>query len=93
MPESVPVRRRTHVQTPSSSAGKAVSKVVDASPSLEMAERFGIVDERPAGAKALAVLARMSMETLPQLWLIGFILAMIFGGCCSNVFALEAIIK
>ena len=38
-------------------------------------------------------IGRIFIETIPQWLTIGAMLALIFGGCCSNVFALEAIIK
>ncbi len=68
-------------------------KVINAAPSLEKAEMFGIDDGRPTSSKIMALLGRMFMETIPQWLAIGAMLSLIFGGCCSNVFALEAIVK
>ncbi|EEY18989.1 UDP-N-acetylglucosamine transporter YEA4 [Verticillium alfalfae VaMs.102] len=36
---------------------------------------------------------RLAVDALPQWLAIGVMLGLIFGGCCSNVYALEAIIK
>ncbi|KAH8820537.1 UAA transporter family-domain-containing protein [Xylogone sp. PMI_703] len=70
-----------------------VPKVINAGPSLENAELYGIQDERTMFSKAMALAGRMFIETIPQWLTIGVMLSLIFGGCCSNVFALEAIIK
>ncbi|KAK7924628.1 hypothetical protein PG985_006682 [Apiospora marii] len=68
-------------------------KVINAGPSLEQAERYGIHDQRPTLSKIMALAGRIFIETIPQLLAVGVMLGLIFGGCCSNVFALEAIIK
>ncbi|KAK8126291.1 UDP-N-acetylglucosamine transporter YEA4 [Apiospora kogelbergensis] len=68
-------------------------KVINAGPSLEQAERYGIHDQRPTLSKIMALAGRIFIETIPQWLAIGVMLGLIFGGCCSNVFALEAIIK
>ncbi|KAK8049103.1 upd-c transporter [Apiospora phragmitis] len=68
-------------------------KVINAGPSLEQAERYGIHDQRPTRSKIMALAGRIFIETIPQWLAIGVMLGLIFGGCCSNVFALEAIIK
>ncbi|KAK8083007.1 hypothetical protein PG996_001788 [Apiospora saccharicola] len=68
-------------------------KVINAGPSLEQAERYGIQDQRPISFKIMALAGRIFIETIPQLLAVGVMLGLIFGGCCSNVFALEAIIK
>ncbi|CRK19706.1 hypothetical protein BN1708_000371, partial [Verticillium longisporum] len=50
--------------------------------------------ERQALSQGPATLARrLVVDTLPQWLAIGVMLGLIFGGCCSNVYALEAIIK
>ncbi|ROW11485.1 hypothetical protein VMCG_01398 [Cytospora schulzeri] len=41
----------------------------------------------------MGMLGRIFIETIPQWLAVGAMLALIFGGCCSNVFALEAIIQ
>ncbi|KAK3952583.1 UAA transporter family-domain-containing protein [Pseudoneurospora amorphoporcata] len=68
-------------------------RVINAAPSLEKAEMYGIDDNRPFFSRAMALAGRMFIETIPQWIAIGVMLSLIFGGCCSNVFALESIIK
>lgn len=60
-------------------------KVINAAPSLQRAEMYGIDDERPTSSKIMALIGRMFMETIPQWLAVGAMLALIFGGCCSNV--------
>lgn len=71
----------------------AAPRVINAAPLLEKAERYGIDDDRPMYSRAMALAGRIFIETIPQWLAIGAMLSLIFGGCCSNVFALEAIIK
>ncbi|KAH9883199.1 UAA transporter family-domain-containing protein [Xylariomycetidae sp. FL2044] len=74
--------------------GKPITpKVINAAPSLEKAELYGIHDQRPAHSKLMGLAGRIFIETIPQWLAVGAMLGLIFGGCCSNVFALEAIIK
>ncbi|KAH6646491.1 UAA transporter [Truncatella angustata] len=68
-------------------------KVINAGPSLEKAQMYGITDQRPAYSKLMGLAGRIFIETIPQWLAVGAMLSLIFGGCCSNVFALEAIIK
>lgn len=68
-------------------------KVINAGPSLEKAQMYGITDQRPAYSKFVGLAGRIFIETIPQWLAVGAMLSLIFGGCCSNVFALEAIIK
>ncbi len=68
-------------------------RVIDAAPSLAKAEMYGIDDNRPVFSRAMALAGRMFIETIPQWLAVGAMLSLIFGGCCSNVFALESIIK
>lgn len=68
-------------------------RVINAAPSLEKAEIHGIDDQRPMFSKIMGMLGRIFIETIPQWLAVGAMLALIFGGCCSNVFALEAIIQ
>lgn len=68
-------------------------RVINAAPSLEKAEIHGIDDQRPMSSKIMGMLGRIFIETIPQWLAVGVMLGLIFGGCCSNVFALEAIIK
>lgn len=63
-----------------------VPKVINAAPSLEKAEMYGIVeDARPASKRMLALAGRVFIETIPQWLAVGAMLGLIFGGCCSNV--------
>jgi len=65
--------------------GEMVPKVINAAPSLEKAEMYGIDNERPASSKVMALVGRMFIETIPQWLAVGAMLSLIFGGCCSNV--------
>ncbi|KAH8905497.1 UAA-domain-containing protein [Coniochaeta sp. PMI_546] len=69
------------------------TRVINAAPSLEKAEMYGIDDNRPVFSRFMALAGRMFIETIPQWLAVGAMLSLIFGGCCSNVFALEAIVK
>ncbi|KAB5580419.1 hypothetical protein GE09DRAFT_1212871 [Coniochaeta sp. 2T2.1] len=69
------------------------TRVINAAPSLEKAEMYGIDDNRPVFSRFMALAGRMFIETIPQWLAVGAMLSLIFGGCCSNVFALEAIIQ
>ena len=60
-------------------------KVINAGPSLEQAERYGIHDQRPTLSKIMALAGRIFIETIPQWVAVGVMLSLIFGGCCSNV--------
>jgi hypothetical protein len=62
-----------------------VPKVINAAPSLEKAEMYGIDDERPTSKRMMAWAGRLFIETIPQWLAVGGMLALIFGGCCSNV--------
>ncbi len=76
-----------------SGASTPSPRVINAAPSLEKAEMYGIDDNRPVFSRAMALAGRVFIETIPQWLTVGAMLALIFGGCCSNVFALESIIK
>lgn len=69
------------------------TRVINAAPSLEKAEMYGIDDNRPVFSRFMALVGHMFIETIPQWLAVGAMLSLIFGGCCSNVFALEAIIQ
>ncbi|KAJ2986727.1 hypothetical protein NUW58_g4890 [Xylaria curta] len=73
--------------------GAVTPKVINAGPSLEKAELYGIHDQRSTHSKLMGLAGRIFIETIPQWLTVGAMLALIFGGCCSNVFALEAIVK
>lgn len=60
-------------------------KIIDAGPSLQKAEMYGIDDPRPASSKMMAMAGRVFIETIPQLLAVLGMLGLIFGGCCSNV--------
>jgi solute carrier family 35 (UDP-xylose/UDP-N-acetylglucosamine transporter), member B4 len=68
-------------------------RVINAAPSLEKAARYGIDDNRTVSSRVMALMGRMFIETIPAWLSVGAMLALIFGGCCSNVFALESIIQ
>ncbi|TVY78180.1 UDP-N-acetylglucosamine transporter yea4 [Lachnellula suecica] len=100
-------RRRSTLRDLQSTAASdgdiIVPKVINAAPSLEKAEMYGIDDTRSASSRMLAMAGRIFIETIPQWLAVGAMLGLIFGGCCSNsrreayrvpkVFALEAIVK
>ncbi|KAI1459421.1 UAA transporter family-domain-containing protein [Annulohypoxylon moriforme] len=92
---SVPRRRQTLRDSHAASRnGTAMTpKVINAGPSLEKAELYGIDDQRPTFSKIMGLAGRIFIETIPQWLAVGAMLGLIFGGCCSNVFALEAIIN
>ncbi|KAI8629293.1 UAA transporter family-domain-containing protein [Xylariaceae sp. FL1651] len=73
--------------------GAVTPKVINAGPSLEKAELYGIHDQRSTHSKLMGLAGRIFIETIPQWLTVGAMLGLIFGGCCSNVFALEAIVK
>lgn len=84
-------RRRSTLRDLQASSNAAVDgdiivpKIIDARPSLEKAEMYGIDDTRPASSKMMALAGRIFIETIPQWLAVGGMLALIFGGCCSNV--------
>ena len=82
-------RRRTtlrDLQASVSSDGNVIKpKIINAAASLEMAEKYGIDDPRPASSKIMAMVGRVFIETIPQWLAVGGMMALIFGGCCSNV--------
>jgi UDP-xylose/UDP-N-acetylglucosamine transporter B4 len=94
-------RRRLHKQQQNvlskdradNTSGASAPRVINAAPSLEKAQMYGIDDNRPVFSRAMALAGRVFIETIPQWLAVGAMLSLIFGGCCSNVFALESIIK
>ncbi|KAI1657102.1 UAA transporter family-domain-containing protein [Daldinia decipiens] len=60
-------------------------KVINAGPSLEKAELYGIDDQRPTFSKLMGLAGRIFIETIPQWLAVGAMLSLIFGGCCSNL--------
>ncbi|KAJ4394262.1 golgi uridine diphosphate-N- acetylglucosamine transporter [Gnomoniopsis smithogilvyi] len=93
-----PTRRRQpsslqKAQQHAAASAPMTPRVINAAPSLEKAEIHGIDDQRPMSSKIMGMLGRIFIETIPQWLAVGAMLGLIFGGCCSNVFALEAIIK
>lgn len=69
----------------SSNGDFVTPKIINAAPSLEKAQMYGIEDPRPAWSKVMALLGRIFIETIPQWLAVGAMLGLIFGGCCSNV--------
>ncbi|KAI0140169.1 UAA transporter family-domain-containing protein [Hypoxylon sp. NC0597] len=61
-----------------------IPKVINAGPSLEKAELYGIDDQRPTFSKLMGLAGRIFIETIPQWLAVGAMLSLIFGGCCSN---------
>ncbi|KAI0489575.1 UAA transporter family-domain-containing protein [Xylaria cf. heliscus] len=92
---SAPRRRQTLRESHAAArnGGAVTPKVINAAPSLEKAELYGIHDQRSTHSKLMGLAGRIFIETIPQWITVGAMLALIFGGCCSNVFALEAIVK
>lgn len=86
-------RERAAAAAAAATTAKPATRVINAAPSLEKAEMYGIDDNRPVFSRAMALAGRMFIETIPQWLAVGAMLSLIFGGCCSNVFALEAIVK
>lgn len=88
-PMTVPRRRSTlrelQATTAATDGDIMTPKIIDARPSLEKAEMYGIDDPRPASSRLMALAGRIFIETIPQWLAVGAMLALIFGGCCSNV--------
>jgi hypothetical protein len=86
-PMTAPRRRSTlrDLQASATDGDVIIPKVIDARPSLEKAEMYGIDDPRPASSRMMALAGRIFIETIPQWLAIGAMLGLIFGGCCSNV--------
>jgi hypothetical protein len=74
---------------------KAVSSnAVDGHKNLSFDEPFErLAGERAAPARALSIARQIAIESLPAWLAVSAIVGLIFGGCCSNVYALEAIVK
>jgi UDP-xylose/UDP-N-acetylglucosamine transporter B4 len=87
-PMTVSRRRSTlrELQATTAADGDIMTpKIIDARPSLEKAEMYGIDDPRPASSRMMALAGRIFIETIPQWLAVGAMLGLIFGGCCSNV--------
>jgi solute carrier family 35 (UDP-xylose/UDP-N-acetylglucosamine transporter), member B4 len=84
---SAPRRRQTLRESHAvARSGSAVTpKVINAGPSLEKAELYGIDDQRSTHSKLMGFAGRIFIETIPQWLAVGAMLGLIFGGCCSNV--------
>lgn len=83
-----PRRRSTlrDLQASASSDGDVLKpKIINAAPSLEKAEKGEMDDPRTTFSKVMAMAGRIFIETIPQWLAVGGMLALIFGGCCSNV--------
>jgi hypothetical protein len=80
-------RRRSTLRDLQSNADGdiVIPKVINAAPSLEKAEMYGIDDNRSTSSRMLAMAGRIFIETIPQWLAVGGMLGLIFGGCCSNV--------
>lgn len=84
---SAPRRRQTlrESHAVARNGGLVTPKVINAGPSLEKAELYGIHDQRSTGSKLVGLAGRIFIETIPQFLAVGAMLGLIFGGCCSNV--------
>jgi UDP-xylose/UDP-N-acetylglucosamine transporter B4 len=86
---SAPRRRQTlresHAVARNGNGGALTPKVINAGPSLEKAELYGIHDQRSTHSKLVGLAGRIFIETIPQWLTVGAMLGLIFGGCCSNV--------
>lgn len=62
-------------------------KEINAATALEMAEIYGVDanNGRTWSSRAWALLGKVLIEMLPAWLTVGAMLALIFGGCCSNV--------
>ncbi|KAH0545055.1 hypothetical protein FGG08_000826 [Glutinoglossum americanum] len=90
-------RRRTELPRdppPAVSNGTPLTpKQINAGPHLENAESAKQLNGSFDGHSALAIAGGVVQSTVPA-WIQTCVMAgLIFGGCCSNVFALEAIVK
>ncbi|KAL8702537.1 MAG: hypothetical protein Q9201_004303, partial [Fulgogasparrea decipioides] len=86
-------RRRKAASTPVETQVPPGTKQINAGPLLETAKP-GIDPDAPLTlSKAIGVTAATVQTFLPALFSWGVIVSLIFGGCCSNVFALETIVK
>lgn len=82
---SMSTTRRRLSTRPNVASADPKPKEINAAPSLEKALMYGIEDGRPLRSRLMAGTYGMLVETLPY-WLgVGGMLALIFGGCCSNV--------
>ncbi|KAI1137061.1 UAA transporter family-domain-containing protein [Hypoxylon sp. FL0543] len=83
---SAPRRRQTLRDSHAASRNGTTTtpKVINAGPSLEKAELYGIDDQRPTFSKLMGLAGRIFIETIPQWLAVGAMLSLIFGGCCSN---------
>ncbi|MCJ1229399.1 golgi uridine diphosphate-N- acetylglucosamine transporter [Toensbergia leucococca] len=86
--------RRRHLPTTSSTNGVPPgTKEINAARSLENVRPGIDPDAGFTVSRAIGVAGAMLHAMLPALLSWGFTMGLIFGGCCSNVFALEAIVK
>ncbi|KAL8815659.1 MAG: hypothetical protein Q9191_008438 [Dirinaria sp. TL-2023a] len=69
------------------------TKSIDAGPSLETKKPRLHADGHLTPSKAVGIAGAMIYANLPSLVSWGLVVSLIFGGCCSNVFALETIVK
>ncbi|KAI9819514.1 MAG: golgi uridine diphosphate-N- acetylglucosamine transporter [Pycnora praestabilis] len=89
-------RRRSVQQaaTPSTSIGLPMKpKEINAAPYLENAEMGHYHDGRGSIEKIIGLAGSVVHTTIPAWFQLGTMISLIFGGCCSNVYALEALVK
>lgn len=66
------------------------SKPAEAGQSVELADFRAAKDSRPVPARLVSFSRQFFRETVPAWLTVGVMLALIFGGCCSNVCASAA---
>ncbi|KAL8690695.1 MAG: hypothetical protein Q9218_003922 [Villophora microphyllina] len=86
------VRRRKEVPTDTANQVPPGTKRIDVGPLLETAKP-GDPDAPLTVARVIGVTAVTIQTALPTLLTWASTIGLIFGGCCSNVFALETIVK
>ncbi|KAL8907577.1 MAG: hypothetical protein Q9207_001314 [Kuettlingeria erythrocarpa] len=86
-------RRRKATPAPVGLQPMLGTKQINAGPLLETAKPGIDPDASLTVTKAIGVTAATVQATVPTLISWGLTVALIFGGCCSNVFALETIVK
>lgn len=79
----------THPKAPSENANatKLVTRKIDASSPMYQGNERSLIQRIMGGFGAIW------WDTLPYWLSVGLMLGLIFGGCCSNVYALEKIVK
>ncbi|KAL8975107.1 MAG: hypothetical protein Q9197_000656 [Variospora fuerteventurae] len=91
--QDIAARRRKVISTAADPRISPGTKQINAGPLLETAKP-GIDPDAPfTVSKAIGITAATLQAIVPALISWGATVGLIFGGCCSNVFALESIVK